>query len=157
MKSTLFLIFIPLAVVLYFSSCSTIVEPTLERIEDVEIITMNKSTVELNANMVINNPNGFALDLDKADLVAMLDDVELAKINQTYETSMPAKGEFKMPIYINMDLNKLYNDNPLAALGKGIQIISDRKLEVQFKGTISVGKGMAKVSVPVDQLELVEF
>lgn len=157
MKCNRSFIFILFITVFYFASCSTIVEPTLERIEDVEIITMNKDKVELNANMVINNPNGFALDLDKADLVAMVDEIELADINQTYETSMPAKGEFKMPIYINLDLNKLYNDNPLAALGKGIQILSDRKLEVQFKGTINVGKGMAKVSVPVDQVELVEF
>jgi LEA14-like dessication related protein len=139
------------------SSCTSIEEPTLDRIEDVEIITLNKSKVEINANMVLKNPNGFALDLDKAELIALIDDIELATIDQTYETNMPANGEFKMPVYINMDLDKLYNDNPLAALGKGLQIMSARKLDVKFQGTIKVGKGMAKVSVKVDQIENVSF
>lgn len=139
------------------SACTSIEEPTLERIEDVEVLTMNKSKVEINASMILNNPNSFALDLDKADLTALIDDVEIADIDQTYETSMPAQSEFKMPVYINMDLDKLYNDNPLQALAKGLEIMSDRKLDVKFQGTIKVGKGVAKVSVDVDQLETVEF
>jgi LEA14-like dessication related protein len=139
------------------SSCTSIEEPTLERVEDVEILTLNKSKVEINASMILKNPNSFALDLDKAELVAMLDDVEVANIDQTYETEMPARSEFKMPVYINMDLDKLYNDNPLQALAKGLEIMSDRKLDVKFQGTIKVGKGVAKVSVDVDQLETVEF
>jgi len=140
-----------------FTACTSVEEPTVERIEDVEIITLNKSKVEMNANMVLNNPNNFTLDLDKADLVAFIEEVQLASIVQTFETSMPANDEFKMPIYINMDLDKLYKDNPLAALGKGIQIISDRQLRINFKGKIYVGKGKVKVSVPVDQIETVSF
>ncbi len=143
--------------VLLLGSCTSIEDPTLERIEDVEVLTMNKSKVEINANMILNNPNAFALDLENADLKVLLDDVEIADIDQTYETSMPAEGEFKMPIYINMDLDKLYNDNPLQALAKGLEIMSDRKLDVKFQGTIKAGKGMAKISVDVDQLETVEF
>ena len=143
--------------ILIMASCTSIEEPTLERVEDVEVITMNKSKVEINASMILNNPNSFALDLDKADLVAKLDDVEIANIDQTYETEMPANSEFKMPVYINMDLDKLYNDNPLQAIAKGLEIMSDRQLDVTFQGTIKVGKGFAKVSVAVDQLETVNF
>jgi len=133
------------------------VEPTVERVIDVEVVEMTKSKLELNAYMVLNNPNSFELDLDNADLTVYVDDIELAKINQTYETTMPSKGEFNMPININMDLDKLYRENPLAAIGKGLQIMSDKQINVQFKGTILVGKGVAKISVPVDQEELVKF
>ena len=138
-------------------SCTSIEEPTLERVEDVEVLTLNKSRIEINANMILMNANSFALDLDKADLTATVDDVEIAEIDQTYETEMPANSEFKMPVYINMDLDKLYNDNPLQAIAKGIEIMSDRKLDIKFHGTIKVGKGMAKVTVDVDQLEQVSF
>ena len=140
-----------------YTSCSSVLEPTLERIEDVDVVEMTKSKLELNAFMVLKNPNGFALDLSKADLTVYVDDIELAKIDQSYDTSMPKEGEFKMPININLDLDKLYGDNPLAAIGKGIQIMSDKKLTVQFKGTILVGKGVAKISVPIDQEEVVKF
>jgi LEA14-like dessication related protein len=150
-----FLIFILLASLLY--SCTSIEEPTLERVEDVKILTLNKSKVEINANMILKNPNSFALDLEKAELVAMLDDVEVANIDQTYETEMPARSEFKMPVYINMDLDRLYNDNPLQALAKGLEIMSDRSLDVRFMGTIKAGKSVAKISVKVDQMETVNF
>jgi len=146
-----------LAATMLITSCTSIQEPTIERIVDVKLIEMTKSNLELNANMVVMNPNGFALDLDKADLDVFLDDIELAKIDQTYETNMPENKEFKIPIHIKMDLDKLYRDNPMEAISKGLQIMSNRKLNVQFKGTISVGKGMAKISVPVDQMEEVAF
>ena len=146
-----------LGLTLFLSSCTSVLEPTVERIEDVDVVEMTSSKIELNAFMVLKNPNGFELDLDNADLTVYADDIELAKINQTYETSMPSKGEFKMPININMDLDKLYKNDPLGAIGKGLQIMSDKKMEVQFKGTILVGKGFAKISVPVDQVEEVKF
>ncbi|MFT6337945.1 MAG: LEA14-like dessication related protein [Halioglobus sp.] len=141
-----------------FSSCSTsILEPTIEKIEDVDIIEMSKSKLELNAFMILKNPNGFSLDLAKANMKAYVDDIELATIDQTFDASMPANENFKMPITIKMDLDKLYRENPIAAIGKGIQIMSDKKLLVKFIGTIDVGKGMAKISVPIDQEEMVAF
>lgn len=140
------------------TSCSTaFVDPTIEKIEDVDIVEMSKSRLELNAFMVLNNPNGFALDLAKTDLKAYVDDIELAHIEQSFDTTMPANEDFKMPITIKMDLDKLYRANPIAAIGKGMQIMSDKKLNVQFKGTINVGKGAVKFTVPIDQVELVEF
>ncbi|MFT4532944.1 MAG: LEA14-like dessication related protein [Saprospiraceae bacterium] len=155
MKHILSLIFLSF---LIFSSCSTsILEPTIEKIEDVDIIEMSKSRLELNAFMVLKNPNGFSLDLARANMKAFVDDIELATIDQTFDTPMPANENFKMPITIKMDLDKLYRENPIAAIGKGLQIMSDKKLMVKFIGTIDVGKGMAKVSVPINQEEMVLF
>ena len=154
MKKSVFLF---LFTALLFSSCNSILEPTLERIEDVDLVEMTNSKLELNAFMVLKNPNGFELDLDEADITVFADDVELAKINQTYETTMPGEGEFNMPININMDLDKLYRENPLQAIAKGMEIMSDKKIDLTFKGTIMVGKGIAKIEVPIDQLEEVKF
>lgn len=151
------ILYFSLCLAFLFTSCSSVLEPTLERIEDVDIVEMSKSRLELNAFMVLKNPNGFALDLSKADITVYVDEIELAKIDQSYDTSMPKEGEFKMPVNIKLDLDKLYGDNPIAALGKGMQIMKDKKLTVQFKGTILVGKGVAKISVPIDQEEEVKF
>jgi len=155
MKNLLILLF---TVAIALTSCdSSILEPTIEKIEDVDIIEMSKSKLELNASMILKNPNGFSLDLSKTNMKVYVDEVELATIDQTFDTSMPANENFKMPINIKMDLDKLYRENPIAAIGKGIQIMSDKKIKVTFKGTIDVGKGMAKISVPIDQEEEVSF
>ena len=140
-----------------FYACTKIEDPKIKNIEDVEILKANKAVVELNAVMVIYNPNPFALDLDKADMVAFIEEVEVAKIQQTYASKMPAQAEFRMPIYLNMDIKKIYQDNPLAALGKGLQIISDRKVEVSLQGNIKAGKGLAKITVPIDRMEWIDI
>ncbi len=144
---------------LLWISCNDIAleDPTLERIEDVDIKEMSKERIDMNANLIINNPNGVALDLASADLDVLVDNIVIANIKQTVDAKMPGKSEFKLPVKITMDLARLYKENPIAALGKGFQIMSDKKLEVQFKGEIKAGKGVAKLSVAVDQLEIVEF
>ena len=157
MKSTLSLL--TLLSALLFISCSDIAleEPTLERIEDVDIKEISKDLIDMNAHLIINNPNGVALDLASADLDVLVDDIVIANIKQTLDAKMPAKAEFKLPVRITLDLAQLYKDNPMAALGKGLQIVSNKKIEVQIKGKIKAGKGVAKLSVDVDQLEIVRF
>lgn len=151
------ILYTSLCLTFLLSACTSILEPTIERIEDVDIVEMTKSKLELNAFMILKNPNGFELDLEEADITVFADEVELAKINQTFETTMPENGEFNMPININLDLDKLYRDNPMEALSKGFEIMTKKKMDLTFKGTIMVGKGFAKVSVPIDQLEEVKF
>ena len=145
------------SVILFLTSCVSVEKPTVERIEGVELVQVSTKQLEVNAFMVLKNPNRFALDLEKADLKAIVDDIEIASILQTYETEMPANSEFRMPVNIDMDLEKLYRDNPLDAVSKGLKILNDRSLPVHFVGDIAVGKGSAKVTVPVDQTELVKF
>ncbi|MEE9439186.1 MAG: LEA type 2 family protein [Saprospiraceae bacterium] len=144
--------------ILSLSSCDTsIINPTFQRIEDVDIVNMSKSDIEANAFMVFKNENSFALEISKSNIATIVDGIELANINQTYDTEMPANSEFRMPINMKMDLGRLYKDNPLGALGKGLQIMSERKLDVQFKGTIKVGKGSIKITVPIDETKEVKF
>jgi LEA14-like dessication related protein len=152
-----FYLFLFFGLLVLFSGCSTIEEPTLSGIADVEILTANQKKIELNANMIFQNPNGFALDLAKAKIVTLVDEIEIAEIDQTYDSSMQANAEFRMPFHIIMDIEKLYKNNSIAALTKGLKIISERKIEVHFKGNIDVGKGRAKISVPIDRKELVNF
>lgn len=145
------------SIVLFLTACNSIQEPTIKSISNAEIVTMNKNSLELNAVMVFNNPNSFSLDLANTDMVALVDDIEVATIKQNYDTSMPANGTFDMPINIKMDLKKLYKDNKLLAITKGLEIASKKELDVKFIGSISVGKGSAKISVPIDQIENVKF
>ena len=143
--------------VFLLSACTQIEDPSLRRIDNVNVIKMDRKVVDMKADMILHNPNPFALDLESAKLIASVDDIQIASIDQTYETSMPANSEFEMPVRITMDIEKLYSDNPMAAISKGLEIISNRKLEVKFQGTINAGKGIAKVNVDVDQLEVVDF
>ena len=139
------------------STCNQWERPTLERIENVNINEFTTKRVSGTIDMILKNHNPFELDLASTDLVAIHDNIEIAKIKQTFDTKMPGNAEFKMPIKLEMDLEKLYKDDPLSALGKGMQIYSKREIEIQFKGTIEAGKGAAKLPIPIDRIELVKF
>jgi len=139
------------------TACSTIEQPTVQRIENVKIGKFSQAAVEATADMVIHNPNPVALDLAAADLVAIVEGVEVATIKQTFDTSMPANADFNMPISLKMELQKLYEQDALGAMGKAMQIYSARQLVVTFRGSINVGKGTAKISVPVDKVETIKF
>jgi len=150
-------IFLLILTVTLFSACDSITNPTVERIDNVQIEELSTKAVRGTADMILFNSNSFALDLASADLIALVDDVEVATIKQTYDTKMPAETTFKMPIKLEMNLQKLYEKDPLGALGKGMQIYSARELTITFRGSIKVGKGAAMISVPIDQEELVKF
>ncbi len=137
--------------------CNSIEEPSFVRVGNVQVIKFNKDLLQAEANMVFDNNNDFDLDLSSADLELLVDDIKVADIDQTYDSSMPAQKEFNLPIKVDMQLRNLYGDNPLTSFGKGLQIVADRKLDVRFKGHIKVGKGSAKVKVPVDKVETVSF
>ena len=143
---------------LSFVSCeTTIQEPSLVNISHVNINTLNKNLVDVDADLIFLNPNNFELDVASADIKASIDNVEVAIIKQNYDLKMKANVNFEMPVNIKMDIKKLYDENPLAALGKGLQIMSDRSLDVKFSGSLKVGKGVAKISVPVEKELKVKF
>lgn len=139
------------------SSCSNIENPSLKSVTNVDVVNMSTDLVDINAEMVFHNPNSFSLDLANTDMIAYVDDIELAVIKQNYEATMPANTDFNMPVNIKLDLKKLYKNDPISALSKGYKIMAEKKLNIKFVGSISVGKGVAKVSVPIDQVETVNF
>ena len=93
---------------------------------------MSTKNLVVKAEMIINNPNPFALDLEEADMYAIVEGRELARINQTFGTEMPANQNFRMPVSIDMDLTKLYADDPLGAISKGLKIMNEKRLDVLF-------------------------
>ena len=58
-------------------SCGSIEAPSLQNIVDVEIIEISNKILEIDAAMVIYNPNPFALNLAEADMKAIIDGMEL--------------------------------------------------------------------------------
>lgn len=146
-----------LTLTLTLFSCGTIENPTMERVENVMIENLNTKALIGTADIILNNPNPFTLDLSETDLVAIIDDIEVATLKQTYDTQMPANGEFKMPIKLHLDFDKLYKADPIGSIAKGMKIYKNREINIQFKGDIKMGKGSAMIAVPIDQIELVKF
>jgi len=46
---------------------------------------MNREKIDMEADLIINNPNGVALDLASADLDVIVDEIVIANIKQTVD------------------------------------------------------------------------
>ena len=141
----------------FLSSCNTVQDPIFESVENVKIINASVKNVESTLDLVFSNPNSFALDFAQADLIISMDDVELGEVHQTYEAEMPSQSDFKMPIHVNLDLGKLYGDNVLEAMSKGLELMKKRELELRFQGEIYVGHAKTKIKVPIDRVKTIQF
>lgn len=146
-----------LAISLMTAACTSIEEPTLKGVKDVEVLNINKERLEVELSLVLNNPNPFSLDLSSAYIEGIVDEKVLATINQSFDSSMPADAEFELPVVIDLNLKKLYENDPINALLKGMTILNEKKIYVQFVGDIKVGKGATKIAAPIDKLIEVKF
>jgi len=142
---------------LLITGCNSVEDPTLLGIQNVEVLDANKEKISLDAELVFNNPNGFSIDIDNAELMAYLDDVEVASFSQKVNATMKAKEEFHMPFHIDIDMNKIYKMDPMFALTKGLKILRDKKVKIRYVGTIYCGHKSLKIPIEVDREEWVNF
>ena len=138
-------------------ACNQVKEPTLKGVENVEILEANKEAISIKAELVFDNPNGFSIDLDRAEISAFLDDLEVAKFEQTLNAEMTANDDFNMPFNIDIDLKEIYSLDPMFAFTKGLKIMRDKKVLVRYKGTIYCGHGKVKIPIDIDREEWVAF
>ncbi len=155
MRNQTYLLFFLMAVSIY--ACNQVQDPILKGVENVEIVEANKDHISLKAELVFDNPNGFNIELDRADISAFLDDLEVASFAQSLNSEMNANEVFHMPFDIDIDLKKIYSLDPMFALTKGLKIMRDKKVLVRYMGTIHCGHGKVKIPIKVDREEWVSF
>ena len=139
------------------TSCSRIKDPDFRSIESVEIADLSTQRISFDCDLIFYNPNSFALDLDRAEIEILVDSIDIGQVKQTYNSLMPGKDNFNMPVFIDLDISKLYKGDALGAITRGLKIVKSRELEIHLKGNIYVGKGDIKIPVPVNRVTLVEF
>ena len=143
--------------ILFFYSCKKIKQPQVVGVENIEVISVNKDSIVLDGVLMLQNDNRFSINLKETDLKVIMWDVEVAEIVQTLNTEMKAKSQFELPIRIKLELTKIYEEDPLAAVTKGLEMFSRKELTIDLIGHIKAGKDIASVIIPVERREVIEW
>jgi len=140
-----------------FQSCTSYEEPYVVAVKNVLVKEANLQKISIDALLEIHNPNSVPLDLSKTELSIHKDEILLAIINQSHDTSMPGNSNFDLPLTIDVDVKGIFDGDIMKALSFGNDILSKRELEVQIKGHIYAGKDKVKLKIPINRNEVVSF
>lgn len=134
------LIFCLIAIIL-LSSCKSVKEPELKRIEKVIVKRFGLKESHLDFEILLFNPNNYRLKLKKASGEAWLDGNSLGHFTIDTLIQIPANGDFRLPVQLKMDMRH-FVENMAAAF-------MDKFVILKVDGMARAGKGLIYVNYPI--------
>ncbi|MEO8474837.1 MAG: LEA type 2 family protein [Chryseolinea sp.] len=114
----------------------------LRQIRDVVVDANDNPT--LKANAIFFNPNDVRGKLKRINVIVYVNGKKAAHVDQKLKTLIPAKGEFSVPLEINLSIKELgFMDTLLGVLG-------GKKFDVRYEGTLKLTYHGIPINVPVD-------
>ena len=121
-----------LAIIIFMTSCR---EPKALEYRDFKNLSSDKlgfSSSIFNIDLIYYNPNNFGLDLKQTNLDIYIDNNYLGHTEQDYHIHIPKKGEFTLPLKIDVDMKNAYKNALPALFGKEVLL--------KVTGKIKLGK-----------------
>ena len=133
MRISLFpLLLVFLFIPIFMPSCR---EPKDLEYRDFKNLSTDKlgfSSSIFNIDLVYYNPNNFGLDLKSTILDIFIDNNYLGHTEQDYQIHIPRRGEFILPVKIDVDMKNAYKSALPALFGKEVLL--------KITGKIKLGK-----------------
>jgi hypothetical protein len=126
---------------LIMASCSTR-KPEFREIKNVKLNKIGLKSTTLTLDVVMYNPNPFALELTETDLDILINNTLLGHSGQRYKIKIPGKANFIVPIMLEADSKQL--------LKNGFNALVNKKIELRAKGAVRLGKSGIYKTVKVD-------
>ncbi len=132
----------PLLAVLLLSACAKPKDLVFTRVENfgVRLLGLRESVV--GADVYFYNPNGFALQLRRADFDVYLNGRHLGRAGFDTLLHMPARDTFALPIVVRA--------SAADALSSGLGAALAREVKIRLDGSVKAGKGRVFIRVPVN-------
>ncbi len=127
--------------VLFLLSCGDLTEPDFRSIANVRVSKLGLSESTLSLHLNYFNPNKFRLKLRKAEGDAWIENSYLGHFIMDTTIQIPAKGEFRLPVKLQVDMARVFKNSLLTFLAKEVTI--------KVEGEARVGKGLVYINYPI--------
>ena len=121
-----------LLLLLAMSSCREPKELEYRTFKNLSSEKLGFATSTFKLDLVYYNPNNFGLQLKRTDLDIYVDSNYLGHTAQDYQITIPRRGEFTIPIQIEVDMKNAYKNAIPALLG--------REVWLKITGKVKLGK-----------------
>lgn len=124
---------ITLLILLFFmSSCRAPKELEYRDFKNLSSEKLGFTTSTFKVDLIYYNPNNFGLQLKRTDLDVYIDSNYLGHTAQDFQINIPRRGEFTLPLSIEVDMKNAYKNAIPALFGKEVL--------VRVTGKIKIGK-----------------
>jgi LEA14-like dessication related protein len=126
---------------LFFPSCVSLKEPDFKGIENIRVSRLGLNESTLNLDLHYFNPNKSKLRLKKAEGDAWLDGNLLGHFTIDTLIKIPATGDFRLPVILEMNMKKL--------LQNSTALLLKNEVTLRVQGKAKVGKAGVFINYPI--------
>ncbi len=136
--------------VLVATTCSKPQAPEFKNVKNVAVEELTLSNVTIKGDAVCFNPNGMGITIRATDIDVSANEVAVGKVTQELKTKVPANSDFSIPLVVSFPPKKLLSKGS-GLLGGLLSALSDQKVNMHYKGTITVEVLGVGIKVPLDE------
>ncbi len=115
------------------------------QLRDIRDVVVDANTdPTLRANAVFYNPNDMRGKLRRINVVVYVNGKRAAHVDQKLHTQIPAKGEFKVPLEVKLNIKELGFMNTL------LGVLGGKKFDVRYEGRLKLSYKGVPFSVPIN-------
>lgn len=133
-------------------ACSGPSEPVFKRVANISVKEIKNGRVTINATALFHNPNPVGGTLEAIDIDVWANDTEVGKIEQSLRTEIKGNAAFEVPLTFSFPLKEIAK-NEGGLIGSLLTAVLNRKVDMEYKGALTVNLVGVHFDVPVDDEE----
>ena len=137
-------------------SCQVSKEPEFIRIGESRIVTLNKDAVKISSNAHFFNPNDIGCEIVATNIDVDINGISVGDVQQTGVIELEANQNFAIPLSINFPPSAFIKDK-LGLISIALGSITNKMIEVQYSGTVTLSKLGIEFDVEVEGEEEIPF
>ena len=137
-----------LFVLLLFVSCAGPKEPEFKEMKNFSAKIISMNDVQVTGISVYHNPNTMGGTLTAMDMEVWVDNVSVGVLKKDLSVAIPGNGEFELPFEVQFDPKKVFKTEGL--LGGLLAVLANKKMNVKYKGSVTIEMMGVDIDVPVD-------
>lgn len=146
--------FIAILSIFIFTACEGPKDIVFKNMTNVRITDFANKMITLEADAILHNPNLVSVNLVATDVILSVEGTEVGRAVQTSESvSIPAMSDFTVPLTTEFPLKKIGKGG---ILGTALSVLTKKKVEVHYEGTVTVRVMDIDIPIPVDYKREVE-
>lgn len=129
-------------------ACEKPQDPQFKTVEDLQVVEFNDQEVVLEGKAVIHNPNAFSIEVIATKLDVKVNEVAVGQVEQNERTEVSGNSDFRVPLVVRFPPSKVFEDKGL--FGGVVNAIFKKKVDVHYKGTITVSALGLPIDIPIE-------
>ena len=131
-----------LLVIFFMTSCRAPKDLVYKDFKHLSIEKLGFSSSLLKLELLLYNPNNFGLQLKRTDLDIFIDDNFLGHTAQEYQVNIPRRGDFTLPVQIDVDMKNMFKN--------ALSTLLNKEVKVKVIGAVKIGKLNVYKTFPVN-------